>query len=70
VLRDAADRLIATRGVLHGTFELFTDQREERAAYALGPERPHPHSHHHAHPHAERLTGGHSPAKKKSGARK
>jgi CopG family nickel-responsive transcriptional regulator len=70
VLRDAADRVIATRGVLHGTLELFTDQREGRVSHAPAPDRPHSHSHLHAHPHVERSAEGHAPAKKKSRARK
>jgi CopG family nickel-responsive transcriptional regulator len=70
VLRDAADRLIATRGVLHGTLELFTDQRDGRASHTHGPERPHPHSHSHAPSQAERATEGHAPVRKRSRARK
>ncbi len=46
-LRAAADRLIATRGVLHGTLELFAEQRAEngRARGASSHTHAEPHSH-------------------------
>lgn len=46
VLRAAAERLIATRGVFHGRLELFADEREARA-----PEASKDAAHHHAHAH-------------------
>jgi CopG family transcriptional regulator, nickel-responsive regulator len=62
VLREAADRLIATRGVLHGTLELFTDQHEPHAARVHGPG--------HAHPHAAPRGNAQLAPKKKPRARK
>lgn len=44
VLRAAADRLIATRGVLHGSLELFADARDEEVRSTHEPEHAHRHT--------------------------
>lgn len=49
VLRSAADRLIATRGILHGTLELFADQRPEEGGRTHGHAPGHGHNHDHGH---------------------
>lgn len=69
VLRSAADRLIATRGILHGTLELFADQREDDGSPAAGHGHGHGHSHvHHgtSHEPSEASHGGRRSPKKKS----
>lgn len=50
VLRAAADRLIATRGVFHGRLELFADERDSRSAQS-GHGHPGHHHHHTEHDH-------------------
>ncbi|HEY8943378.1 MAG TPA: nickel-responsive transcriptional regulator NikR [Polyangiaceae bacterium] len=57
VLRSAADRVIATRGVLHGVLELFADPRSEPTGTERGgllqpvpASRRHGHMHPHPHP--------------------
>lgn len=61
VLRAAADRLIATRGVLHGGLDLFTDQRAESHAHGK-----HGHRHEPEHDGPAAGTSARTPTKKKA----
>lgn len=51
VLQDVSERLLATRGVTHGGFEIVTDLA---APAASAHPHPHPHGHGHSHPRRKR----------------
>ena len=58
-LQTVAQRMLATRGVTHGGFEVVTDvpAASHGAEHSHGHEHPHPRAHAHAHAHLKARPG-------------